>query len=81
MAKTKPAPPSKKELATLPGDYYGQHDGCLYRISYAHGSLWQARCTRPADNPAEDVFGEPYETTATQLRHLLAFNCFTPAIQ
>jgi len=85
MAKKKPskkkaAPPSKKDLATLPGDYYGQHDGCLYRISYANGSLWQARCTCPATSPAEDVFGDAYQTTAQQLRRLLDFNCFIPAI-
>lgn len=80
MAKKKPSPPTANDLATLPGDYYGQHDGCLYRVSYANGSLWQARCTCPGPTPAADVFGEPYETSAAQLRRLLDFNCFTRAL-
>jgi len=81
MAKKKPTPLTAQDIVTLPGDYYGQHDGCLYRIGYAHGRLWQARCTCPAESPAADVFGEPYEVTAQQLRWLLAFGCFKPAIE
>ncbi len=79
MAK-KLAPPTANDRATLPGDYYGTHDACLYRVSYANCKLWQARCTRPAATAAADVFGEPYETSAAQLRRLLAFNCFTRAL-
>lgn len=80
MAKTPAPTPPPKELAPLLGDYYGTHDDCLYRVSYALGKLWQARCTSPGPTPAADVFGEPYETSAEQLRRLLAFNCFTRAL-
>jgi hypothetical protein len=76
----KPAPtPPPPELALLLGDYYGTHDGCLYRITYEMGKLWQARCNCPAATPAADVFGDAYETTAKQLSWLLAFGCFIPA--
>jgi hypothetical protein len=79
MSQAQPLP--APVAGPLAGDYYGQHDYCLYRVSYQAGEYHLARCTTPAETPALDVFSAPYSITTPQLERLLAFGCLLPAIR